>query len=223
MKQRNPVMSWNQFIHELDQSMNSEKMRSLEGDLTRNGSKVRDDIREDNQEVEDKFPELHTIKPRIRQRSLFIDPLHARTHLRKLISKQGESEERETKQKVMEREFLEVITAVRGKPVKITEVHDGHRDDQRDKILKAQDEKTGEQVLDYRLLIGDPEKNGRDIRNDLSQVAFYKLLDLRTARVKGKVNIRPEDKDRDKDADASRRRRRRKAVSMQGSEYNMAV
>jgi hypothetical protein len=130
-------------------------------------SDVSREIQRTNEDVEEQLPEILDVKRVNRQRSLLLDPNGARRHIKGLMEKQ-EAVDR----------FLDVVTGVRGEKVQITTVVDGHRQDRRDKILKAKDPHTGEDLMDYRLLMGDPKRRGEDIRNEASSHAFYKLLKL---------------------------------------------
>ncbi|MBU0762259.1 MAG: hypothetical protein KKD39_04485 [Candidatus Altiarchaeota archaeon] len=136
-------------------------------------SDVTESIEQSNRQVEEELPQILEIKPSIKQRSLLLNPHDARRHLKDMIEKQDVADK-----------FMDVVTGVRGEKVHITTVEDGQREDKRDKILKAVNPDTGEQLMDYRLLIGDPKRKGADIRNEVSQAAFYKLLNLRVYREK---------------------------------------
>jgi hypothetical protein len=124
-------------------------------------------IRQDNERIEDNIPDLLELKASNRQRSLLLHPGEAKDELKGLI----ERSERADK-------FLDIVSAVRDESVEITGVQPGHRSDRRDYILKGRNLKTREDVMDYRVLIGRPERQGDDIRNEVTQGAFYKAVGL---------------------------------------------
>ncbi len=149
---------------------------SFEDFVDRLRKDVRKDIQKANEKVDEQLPEILEVKSPLKQRSLLISPQEARKHLKGLIERQ----------EVMD-EFLDVVSSVRGEKVHINSVEDGHREDGRDKILKVSNPDTGEQLMDYRLLVGNAQRNGHDIRNETSQAAFFKLLNLRVYREKASL------------------------------------
>ena len=130
-----------------------------------------------NRNVEDKLPDILEVKSGIRERSLLINPREAQKHMRDLIQHQDKADR-----------FLDVVSAVRGQQVEITEVGPGHRDDRRDYVLKGRNPETGENVMDMRVLVGNPIRRGADIRNEVTQAAFYKALNLHVYREKADLN-----------------------------------
>jgi hypothetical protein len=134
-------------------------------------------IRADNERVEGELPEIFELKPQGRQRSLLINPADAREHLKDLMARREKVDT-----------FLDVVSSVRGEKVEITEVSRGHREDERDFILKGRNPNTGVNVMDMRVLLGQPERAGDDIRNEVTQAALYKALNLHVYREKAHLN-----------------------------------
>ncbi len=151
-----PVMTFEEFVERLRTDVSGE-------------------IEKSNKAVEEELPQILELKPSLRQRSLLIDPKGAQKHLRGLMEKQDKTDK-----------FLDAVSAVRGEKVEITQVQRGHRDDNRDFILKGRNE-MGINVDDLRLLLGAPKKKGEDIRNEVSQASFYKLLNLHVYREKASL------------------------------------
>jgi hypothetical protein len=139
-------------------------------------SETQSNIEKANESVEGNLPQILEMKGLVRQRSLLINPREAQTHMRELIQHQHKADR-----------FLDVVSALRGQ-VEITEVGPGHRDDKRDWFLKGRDPRTGENVPDMRVLVGSPQRQGDDIRNEVTQAAFYKALNLHVYREKASLN-----------------------------------
>jgi hypothetical protein len=153
-----PVMSFEEFVEQLRSSVPAR-------------------IQEENKKVESELPEIIDFKPQLRQRSMLLNPKDAQAGLKGMIEKQGKVER-----------FLDVVSAVRGEKVEITEVLPGHRDDGRDVIMRGRNPETGTNVEDLRILLGMPERKGADIRNEVTQAAFYKALNLHVYRERANLN-----------------------------------
>ncbi len=147
---------------------------------------VNADIEKANETVEEQLPDILSIKRQNRQRSLLINPDEAQKQLKGMI------EERENVD-----QFLDVVSAVRGEKVEITRITSGDRKDERDFIIKGRNPQTGQNIADLRVLVGAPDAKGTDIRNEVSQAAFYKVLNLRVYREKASF----ERQDRSKEVD----------------------
>ena len=145
-----PVVSFDDF------------MKILKADLNQ-------DIAKANEQVEEQLPNILDLKPKNRQRSMLLNPESAQKHMRGLIEQQDNADR-----------FLDVVSAVRGESVEITEIKPGHRKDERDFIVRGRNPKTGAFADDFRVLIGERD----NIRNEVSQAAFMKLLNLRVYREK---------------------------------------
>lgn len=149
-----PVMSFEDFMKKIRTDVNT-------------------DIKRANLSVEEQLPDILDIKRRNMQRSLLIDPDDVQSHLRDMIAERHSAEH-----------FLDVVSAVRGQDVDIDSIIAGHRQDKRDFLIKGKDPKTGQNTDDYRVLVGDKGLKGKDIRNEVTQTAFYKALNLRAYRQK---------------------------------------
>lgn len=143
-------------------------------------AEIPEQIRRENEDVEGELPDLLEVKPKARERSLLIKPDEARKQLRGLMQQREKTDR-----------FLDVVSAVRGEKMEITGVHRGHRDDGRDYILKGRNE-TGVNVDDLRVLLGVPEREGEDIRNEVSQSAFYRELNLSAYRARADFGSMPQ-------------------------------
>jgi hypothetical protein len=140
-------------------------------------SEVPAQIEEANKKVEGELPEILEIRSSNKQRSLLLNPNEARSHLKGMMEK----DEKVNK-------FLDVVSSIRGGKVEITEVSRGHRDDKRDFIMKGRNPVSGVNVEDMRVLLGVPKRKGTDIRNEVTQAAFYKLLNLHVVQEKANLN-----------------------------------
>jgi hypothetical protein len=140
-------------------------------------SEVPANITKANEKVEGELPDIFELKPDLRQRSLLLNPSEVRQEIKGLMDLRDKRDV-----------FLDVVSAVRRERVEITEVTKGHREDERDFVLKGRNPETGVNVDDFRVLIGVPEKDGRDIRNEVTQSAFYKALNLHVYRSKAYLN-----------------------------------
>jgi len=158
-----PVMSFEEFV---------EKLRF----------EVPEKIGKANEKVQSELPGLLEVRSTNRQRSLLINPKEARSHLKDLMGRRERTDR-----------FLDTVSAVRDEKVEITEVVRGHREDNRDFILKGRNPETGVNVNDMRVLLGIPERHGEDIRNEATQAAFYKTLNLHIYREKADLNAENDD------------------------------
>ncbi len=151
----------------------SSPVMSFEDFVDRLRTEVPAQIRKANEGVECELPDIFELKRDNRQRSMLLNPKDAREHLLGLM---------ERREKVDR--FLDVVSAVRGEKVEVTEIKRGHRQDERDYILKGRNPETGVNVNDMRVLLGAESRRGDDIRNEVTQAAFYKLLSLHAYREK---------------------------------------
>ncbi|MFH0861705.1 MAG: hypothetical protein V1875_01625 [Candidatus Altiarchaeota archaeon] len=159
-----PVMSFEDFMQKLRTEVPAE--------IERENEKIK-------RKKEDELPQLFEIRPDIRQRSLLLNPKEAQTQLKGLIENQGRVER-----------FLDVVSAVREEKVEIAEVQQGHRADNRDFILKGRNPDTGLNVQDLRILLGIPERAGKDVLNEATLAAlFYPAIGLHTYNVR--ANLHP--------------------------------
>jgi len=156
---------------------------SFEDFMQKLRTEVPAEIERENEKIkkkkEDELPQLFEIKPDLRQRSLLLNPKEAQAQLKGLIENQSRVER-----------FLDVVSAVREEKVEITEVQQGHRVDNRDFILKGRNPETGMNVQDLRVLLGIPERGGKDVLNEATLAAlFYPALGLHTYNVR--ANLHP--------------------------------
>jgi len=151
----------------------SSPVMSFEDFVDRLRTEVPAQISKANEGVECELPDIFELKSSNRQRSMLLNPNDVREHLKGLMERRDKVDR-----------FLDVVSAVRGEKMEVTEITKGHRQDERDFILRGRNPETGVNVNDMRILLGQAARRGDDIRNEVTQAAFYKLLNLHAYREK---------------------------------------